>query len=139
MFAWWFFGFLGFLGLVFVWLTSKPNAYIKDRKPNPKWWQTHFPERDWPITQSVMEAFGDSFLLGPTGLDKLQPSDRLSDIYRTSHPAWIIGEAMEFESLSLFLSEKLQFSEKDIVEVVSKGSILDILNRAVESRKAHSL
>lgn len=53
-----------------------PTANIGN--PNSKWWKSHFPERDWPITQSVMEAIGDSFLPGPTELDKLQPSGLIS-------------------------------------------------------------
>jgi hypothetical protein len=113
-----------------VWISSRfwtpPYALLSDRVPAPDRWQKLYPPEQQPRVLAVLDCLCDSFLLRSDDRFRLQPSDRLRDLYAAAYPNGG-ADTLEFEHLRLALTEEFRVPEQRM-ELLLDATVSDVLS-----------
>ena len=104
------------------------------RAPDEERWGQLYPPEDVGFVREVLHAIREAFLLRDGDEARLEPTDRLIDIYGAAYPLRGGPDALEFEILSWELHRRFSVSEEALTNLTDM-TVKDVI---AEALKAHS-
>ena len=123
---------IGLVAAVLLWLTWRPSRqYVRKRDADATRWQRLYSGEDYPAVEEALLAITSAFLLRPQDVGRLEPSDKLMDIYRAAYPAKGTPDALEFETLWKDLRKRPGVSEAELASLPSMtvGDVVEMWRR----------
>ena len=112
------------VGGIAAYAVRPSHAYLRHRTPDRERWQRLYPDGD-PNVMTTLKVIGESFGLRPDDIYRLEPDDRLYDIYSAAYRLQGV-DALEFESLAQTLVDRFGISEDRIAQLGS-ATVSDVL------------
>jgi hypothetical protein len=102
--------FLAFAVGIGVYATRSSRSFLRRRAPDQDRWRRLYPH-ELPRALATLEAICHSFGLRPDDVYRLEPTDRLYDIYAAAYRLQGV-DALEFESLAQKLIDDFGIPEE---------------------------
>jgi hypothetical protein len=125
MSAWLWVPLLVFAAGVGIYANRASYAYLRRREPDRQRWQRLYPG-EVPRVLATLEAIRDCFGLRADDVYRLEPGDRLYDIYSAAYRLHGI-DALEFESLAQKLVDDLGVSEERASQQLGSATVEQVL------------
>jgi hypothetical protein len=119
---------------VLMYLRTPPWAYLRGRTADRHRWERLYAPTDLPVVMETLDLVCASFLLRSEDRYRLQPSDRLLDIYQASYPKRG-ADTLEFESLARDLTTHYQLSEHFVVKRLSEATVGTVIHWCLDARR----
>lgn len=112
-------------GVVAWFLRPRRDALFRGRISDLSWWENLYSPSEMPTVMATLQTLRDAFLLRECDIYRLQPADRLIDLYRAIYPHGG-ADSMEFEELSLLLARGHGVLESEMTHL-DKLTVSDVI------------
>ena len=126
MSAWLWIPLLVFAAGIGIYANRASYAYLRGRGPDRQRWQRLYPG-ELPCVLATLEAIRDCFGLRADDVYRLDPSDRLYDIYSAADRLQGV-DALEFESLAQKLVDDFGVPEERAYQQLGSATVEQVLS-----------